>query len=159
MKVFVYTKDDLTHNFYKSIEDFDAGVNVDRNSSELVEDELSTYYSYSFSGTTSGSISEYEFEESKPVTFMECDGPSSECCFLVKKGNLDFYRETFQYMKDSIDCCADKGDQISVEKIEHNGYKETKFTYCYEDGTQSDLMTFSFLEDIQLVDFQPVYQL
>lgn len=89
---------------------------------------------------------EFEFDEEKEnISFMKCNGPSSECCFFIKKSNRDFFIEATYYMNQSLEITKSKDDKIKLFVEDHDNYSETRFEYHDIHGL-TDLMTFALLE-------------
>lgn len=88
---------------------------------------------------------EFEFNEDEDISFMECSGPSSECCFLTKKSNIAFFVEASNYMNRCIESVYCKGDKVKIFVDDFDSYKRTNIGYFSETGP-TNLMTFSFIE-------------
>jgi hypothetical protein len=78
-------------------------------------------------------------------SFMQCDGPDSECCFLIPKTNIEFFKEMTSYMNGCLIMAEEEGDQIDVTVQEVETHKITKYTYYY-NGLPADVMTFALIE-------------
>lgn len=98
-------------------------------------------------------IMEFEFESNEPVTFMECNGPSSECCSFEKKTSFEFYHEMAVYMELTYHNSGEIDDCISSKNIDNEQCKCVRYAYCNgeEDDSGYGLTTFYFYSRIQLI--------
>jgi hypothetical protein len=144
MKVFVI--DGYNCEFFKSLNDIESFLEYDINTDlrEKVETEGCTHHIYHLEGDRED-ILEFDFDDEEQVTFMKCEGPSSECCFLIKKSNLDFFIETSDYMIEAIKSIREEGDRMVVINTDCDNYYETKYQY-YDCNGPTDLMSFNLIE-------------
>lgn len=147
MKVFVHTDINNKHTFYKSLDELnrDFLLNIDINTREEQNIESNRFYLYSTSDKNC-TIQEYDFDEDETITFMECNDPDSDFCFLVKKKMLDFLSYTFQYMNEAIEYFDTSINNIVATTEEFDTYYKIKYVYQYGDGKPSDLSTFTFIK-------------
>lgn len=148
MKVFVYnTNVSNDYEFFKSLSDLESFIDlsVDISTRKKVECVGCTYHTYSLNDESLNNILEFDFDENEPVTFMDASGPASECCFLIKKTNIDFFMDVSSYMRESIKVVREDGDQIIVTDTDCDNYHEVKYEYHGYSGL-SDLMSFRFIE-------------
>ena len=146
MKVFVYRGTEL--EFFKSLSDVESFLDliIDTDLRKEVEDEDGNiYHAYSLDGETWEDLLEFDFEDDETVSFMETNGPSSECCTSCKKSNLDFFVEATGYMNISIKTCHEIGDRIIVTNEDYDNYNQTMYQYFDSTGP-TDLMTFKLIE-------------
>jgi hypothetical protein len=126
-----------------SIDDF-SGSSKEKYKVDL-EEENCTYYEWELSDGVY--LREYTFTPGDSVTFLKCDGPSSECCFMVPKPPQQFWVEALDYMSESIKTAFGEGDNIRINKQNQGYYQSTVVSYYTED-TESDLMQFELIDNI-----------
>lgn len=143
---------DGKRSFFKSVEELPHDLTWSQeNARETVTIEGCECYVYSIvedesTKESAGDLFEFDFDEDEPLSFMECDGPSAECCFIIKKSKIDFIKESSFYMNESINFGSEDGDQIVTTYEEDENCMKTIVTYCYENGEPTDLMSFTFIE-------------
>lgn len=147
VSIYVYCSEQL--KFFSSIKALNDFLNSQINDSDflLEEDDDETVFKFIYNFDV---IKRYNFNDNEELSFMECVGPSSECCFLIKKSSFDFYKEMADYMQDCKKTCFDVGDRIVCKIQEFDSYK--KITFINVNGElDNDLMQFSLISDISIV--------
>ena len=145
-----YIATDYQNKFVVStnIEHLEYILNIEINKltrEEQFSDETSCeFYSYEHPDVDSN-ICIYEFI-GEWKSFMQCNGPCSECCFTIPKKNIEFFKEMTDYFIQSIEMAQEEGDQIIVTVKDEKTHKITKYTYCYDTGNPTDMMTFALIE-------------
>ena len=146
MSIFVARDQNMLYTFGSNLRELETKLNItiDINTCEhqCNEEENCEYYTYEHEEID---IFEFKMNLEKPISLMQCTGPSGECCFLIPKSNIQFFKEMSHYMNESARIVYDEGDRIEVTVQTFPDHKITKYVYCNGD-TPSDLMTFALIE-------------
>jgi hypothetical protein len=121
-----------------------TNINILTREEQFSEESQCEFYSYEHPDVDS-EIYIYEFI-GEWKSFMRCTGPSSECCFIIPKTNIEFFKEMSYYFNQSLKMAEEEGDQIIVTIQDSETYKITKYMYCYYSGIPTDMMTFDLIE-------------
>jgi hypothetical protein len=148
MKSIYVLTTDTNREYFSSLENLSKIVNKDLSLSDFEETEQEECVFYIYSDVDSDLyIARYDFEEDEDISFMECTGPSSECCFLIKNSSFDFYNEMIYYFNDVKKNTYEKGDSICFENKSTNNYQCLTYVYKH-DNQYTDAMSFSFINNI-----------
>jgi hypothetical protein len=99
--------------------------------------------SYSIYSDNNYNIYTFDMDNDNKISFMQCEGPSSECCFILPKTKDEFFNEAFDYIKLSAKSIIEHNDSIKMTKDNKENYNSYKIEYV-----NSDLMTFKLYFDI-----------
>lgn len=143
----IYVIYDIDCMFFSSFEKIIEYIGIDLSKYSFIEKNEEGCY-FEELDFTEACIRKYTFQENEEISFMECTGPSSECCFLVKKSSFEFYTKMLSYMN-SLIFSIENGDRIDYEVFKlSNNYSYIRFSYK-NGNDDTDLMKFGFYNNIK----------
>lgn len=148
MSTFIATDCQNVYTFGLSLnqleEKLNITINADTKEKQYSDETSCEFYTYLHPHIDSD-ISIFEFV-GEWKSFMQCNGPVSECCFLIPKTNIAFFKEMSSYMNEYLKTAKEECEKMVVTVQDVETHKITKYTYCYDDALPTDIMTFALIE-------------
>lgn len=103
---------------------------------------------------------EYEFGPNEPIGFMQCQGPSLDCCFIQRKTQAQFWTEAMDYFhttsvttmdyeeedEDGYPSYEPNGCNVRMTHSKNDSCSITTLAYHTAAGDETELTTFSFIQ-------------
>lgn len=129
-------------------DDFDGLREFDLFMENLYDYSTEDCYNYKIFCDEDFQINIYQIDKNEEISFMECEGTSSECSCFIPKTTTQFFEESFDYMKESAISVHKNGDCIKIKSENKPFHKKTSVSYFCNENEETDLMKFTLYDQI-----------